>query len=318
MNNTKQWKHSLILLITASIWGFAFVAQSIATDYIGTFTFNSIRFFMGSIVLLPYIIVSQKKQGKKKRYSNCKKETKSNVWKAGLICGSILCVSSCLQQIGIGYTAVGKAGFITAIYILIVPILGIFFHKKIEKKIIACVVIALIGLYLLCIKENVFLIQKMDWILLLSAFGFALHILAIDHFGDIIESIQLACVQFFVAGAISFAGMIFFEKPELHYILAAAKPLIYAGVFSSGIAYTLQIVGQKELNPTVASLIMSLESVISVLAGWLILHQNLSKRELIGCALVFFAILLAQIPLPLKNSIVQEESVYEKNAKTGF
>lgn len=300
--NTNQWKHSAILLITATIWGFAFVAQSVAMDYIETFTFNSIRFLMGSIVLLPYLIVLRRqKQRSEVSTGNVKRNKKA--WKAGIICGVILCIASCLQQFGIKYTPVGKAGFITAIYILIVPILGSFLGRKTDKKIIVCVGIAILGLYLLCVKGNGFVLAKMDWVLLLSAFGFSLHILAIDYFGSSIESIKLACIQFFVAGVISFVCMMLFEHPNLYFILAAWKPLVYAGVFSSGVAYTLQIVGQKGLNPTVASLIMSLEAVISVLAGWLILQQRLSKRELLGCVLVFLAIIWAQIPYSLKRKI---------------
>ena len=316
--NTNQWKHSFILLITATIWGFAFVAQSVAMNYIETFTFNCIRFFMGSIFLLPYIIVMEKRNKRKgiKPISVKNSSARAQLWKAGIVCGSILCVASTLQQFGIKYTAVGKAGFITAIYILIVPILGIFLRKRTEKKIILCVILALIGLYLLCVKGNGFALQTMDWVLLLSALGFSFHILAIDVLGPQIDSIKLSCVQFFVAGIISLVVMFLFEKPNINLILEAWKPLIYAGVFSCGVAYTLQIIGQKGLNPTVASLIMSLESVISVLAGWLILHQELSHRELIGCGLVFLAIIWAQVPFSITKKFLRRD--YEQETKTGF
>ena len=186
-----------------------------------------------------------------------------------------------------------------------------------EKKIMLCVLLALVGLYLLCVKAGNFSIGKNDWVLLLSSFAFSFHILAIDYFGKRVDGIKLSCLQFLVCGVISLILMFFTERPDIGQIILAWKPLLYAGVLSCGIAYTLQVVGQRGMNPTIASLIMSLESVVSVLAGWLILHQNLSKREYGGCMLVFFAILIAQVPGFRKKHLHKEE-IHERNTKAEF
>ena len=287
-------KNSLILLLTATIWGVAFVAQSVGMDYVGPFTFNCVRFLIGGLVLIPCITVIRK-------FSSApdKEQTGSrrDLIAGGISCGIVICIASCLQQIGIMYTTVGKAGFITACYILIVPVLGIFFRKKCGILVWAGVILALFGLYFLCMNES-FRIQKGDAIVFLCAVVFSVHILVIDHFSPKADGVMMSCIQFFTAGILCAVPMLLFEKPQFAQILAAWQPILYAGVMSCGVAYTLQIVGQKGMNPTVASLILSLESVISVLAGMIILGQKMSGREILGCILMSLAILLAQIPRP--------------------
>ena len=199
------------------------------------------------------------------------------------------------QQIGIQYTTVGKAGFITACYIVIVPVIGLFLGKKCTKFIWAAVAMALIGLYLLCITDG-FSIGKGDLLVLVCAFLFSLHILVIDYFSPKVDGVKLSCIQFLTCGILSGIPALLLEHPELSSILAAWQPILYAGVMSCGVAYTLQIIGQKNMNPTVASLILSLESCISVLAGWIILRQQLSTKEILGCVIMFAAIILAQLP----------------------
>lgn len=291
---TTNLRNSLLLLLTATIWGTAFVAQSVGMDYIEPFTFNSIRCFMGGLVLIPFIWFSGRSQ--KQEHVRNTPEQKKILITGGILCGIFLALASNLQQIGIKDTTVGKAGFITACYIVIVPVLGrIFFKKKCSSLLWAAVGLALAGLYLLSIKDG-FNISKGDFYIFLCSILFSLHILTVDHFSPLVDGVKMSCIQFFICGILSGIPALIFESPDLTNIMAAWWPLIYAGVFSCGIAYTLQIIGQKNMNPTTASLILSLESCISVLAGWIILHQKLTARELGGCVLMFIAILLAQLP----------------------
>lgn len=289
-----QIRNSLILLLTALIWGVAFVAQSVGMDYVGPFTFNAVRSLIGGIVLLPCIALLKKINPSEKKTEDPAR-AKRNLLLGGVCCGIALCVASSLQQIGIAYTTVGKAGFITAFYIVIVPIIGIFFGKKCGISVWIGVLLALAGLYFLCINEEL-TIGRGDVLVFFGALLFAVHIMVIDHFSPLVDGVAMSCIQFFVSGIICAVPMFLFEKPQLGQLLAAWQPILYAGVLSCGVAYTLQIIGQKGMNPTVASLILSLESVISVLAGMVILHQNLSSREVLGCVLMFAAILLAQLP----------------------
>lgn len=288
-----QIQHALILLFAATIWGVAFVAQSVAADYVETFTLNGIRCLMGGIVLIPVFAYFNKKE--KADSSASKPLFSKDALIGGLICGLCLFAGTCLQQYGIQYTSVGKAGFITALYIVLVPVTGIFFRKKVGLLTWVSIVLALFGLYLLCIKED-FTITKGDFYILLCAFAFTGHILAIDHFVQKVSGVLLSMLQFFVCGVICTVLMFVFEQPDMSMIWAARIPILYAGVMSCGVAYTLQIVGQKGLNPTVASLILSLESVISALAGWVILGENLTLKEIIGCAIMFAAISLTCVP----------------------
>lgn len=289
-----QIRNSLILLLTALIWGVAFVAQSVGMDYVGPFTFNAVRSLIGGIVLLPCIALLKKINPSEKTTEDPAR-AKRNLLLGGVCCGIALCAASSLQQIGIAYTTVGKAGFITAFYIVIVPIIGIFFGKKCGISVWIGVLLALAGLYFLCINEEL-TIGRGDVLVFFGALLFAVHIMVIDHFSPLVDGVAMSCIQFFVSGIICAVPMFLFEKPQLGQLLAAWQPILYAGVLSCGVAYTLQIIGQKGMNPTVASLILSLESVISVLAGMVILHQNLSSREVLGCVLMFAAILLAQLP----------------------
>ena len=293
MNISKRnWKSPLILLLTAAIWGVAFVAQSVGMDYVKPFTFNGVRSLLGAVVLLPVIYFFSHK--KKDKTGQTKESTKT-LWLGGISCGLCLCVASSLQQIGIQYTTAGKAGFLTAMYIVIVPILGLFLGKKCSPFVGVSIVLATIGLYLLSIKEG-FSIGVGDIYVIFCAVVFSLHILVIDYFAPKCDGVKLSCIQFLVCGVICTTVALIVEKPELGQILSAWLPIAYAGILSCGVAYTLQIIGQKGMNPTVASLILSLESVISVLAGWVLLQQSLSARELIGCVIMFAAIILAQLP----------------------
>ena len=292
-------KNTLMLFLTAFIWGTAFVAQSVGMDYIGSFTFTCVRSLIGGIFLIPCICFLDKwrakNDGAERQKKADRKEEKKNVILGGICCGLALCVASNLQQIGIQYTTVGKAGFITALYIVLVPIFGIFLKKKAGVRIWISVAISVAGLYLLCITDKLVL-AKGDILVLLCAVIFTIHILVIDYFSPKADGVRIACTQFFITGVLSAIPMFLFETPRLLDIFAAAVPVLYAGVLSSGVAYTLQIVAQKDADPTVASLILSLESVFSVLGGWVILGQKLSIREIAGCILMFSAIILAQLP----------------------
>ena len=291
-------KNITMLFLTAFIWGVAFVAQSVGMNYIGPFTFSCVRSILGGIVLIPCIWfldrLKMKEEGVTEKRTMSEKEKKTLLI-GGICCGIALCVASNLQQFGVKYTTVGKAGFITALYIVLVPIFGIFLKKKVGVKVWISVAISVVGLYLLCMTEKLS-ISKGDFLVLLCAIVFSIHILVIDHFSPLVDGVRMSCIQFWITGILSAIPMFLFEKPSLSAIFAAPVQLLYAGVMTSGVAYTLQIVAQKDADPTVASLILSLESVFSVLAGWVVLGQVMSMREICGCVLMFAAIILAQLP----------------------
>ena len=294
--NKINWKNPVLLLITAMIWGVAFVAQSVGMDYIGPFTFNCVRNIIGGVVLIPCIwFLNKWKEKDSPKEDKEKIEDKKTLLIGGICCGIALCLASNMQQIGIQYTTVGKAGFITALYIVIVPIIGVFLKKKCGMQVWIGVAVALAGFYLLSVKEG-FKLEAADTYLLCSAVLFSIHILVIDYFSPKTDGVKMSCIQFFVCGILSGVVMLFRETPSMESIFEAWIPILYAGILSCGVAYTLQIVGQKDFNPTIASLILSLESVFSVLAGWIILKQALTGREIAGCILIFCAIILAQIP----------------------
>ena len=298
MNHKLQLRNSFLLLLTAAIWGVAFVAQSVGMDYVGPFTFNMIRSVIGGIVLIPCIFLLDKISPKEKKELSAKEQKKERktLLTGGICCGILLAFATNFQQIGIQYTTVGRAGFITACYIIIVPLIGItFFKKKCRFTIWLAVILALVGLYLLCITEE-FSIGYGDFLVLVCSFLFSLHILVIDYFSPLVDGVKMSCIQFFVCGIVSGIPALFTETIVWTNVLQAWMPVLYAGVMSCGVAYTLQIVGQKNMNPTVASLILSLESCIAVLAGWIILGESLTSREVKGCILMFAAIVLAQIP----------------------
>lgn len=292
---TREMHGNLLLLITAVVWGCAFVAQSVGMEYVGPFTFQTIRSILGAITLLPLIFITDRKKKKENMNIYMEKKEKKQLWIGGIICGIILGLASCLQQVGIQYTTVGKAGFITALYILIVPVLGIFFKKRVPLKIWGCIGIAIIGLYLLCMQDRLALF-KGDTYIVLCALAFSVHIMVVDYYASRVDGLKLSCLQFLVAGLFAMIAMFLTESPRLEEIFAAWAPILYGGVFSCGIGYTLQVIGQKYTKPAIASLIMSLESVFAVLAGIIILKQLPSLREAIGCLFMFTAIILAQIP----------------------
>ena len=289
-NRSLVIRHTIYLFITALIWGTAFVAQSVG-NIMGPFTFNCLRSLLGGLVLIPFI---------KYFYKGIKPDI--TTIKGGICCGLCLFSASNLQQYGLLYTSPGKAGFITAGYILIVPILGLFVGKRISARIAAAVVAALVGLYLLCIPVGEGMsINQGDMLCMVCALVFSLHIITIDHFAPKAEGVKMACIQFLVCSALSAVLMLLFEEPDPKNIAEGIIPLIYAGVFSSGVAYTLQIVGQPGVNPTIASLILSLESCIAVIAGWLILGEGMNTREVTGCIIMFAAIIITQLPQKAKK-----------------
>lgn len=278
-----------MLLITALIWGTAFVAQSEGMNYIGPFTYNALRTLLGGIVLIP--VIAFFRRGSKSPDTDKLKATV----KGGVICGTVLFAASSFQQTGISMTTAGKAGFVTALYIIIVPIFGLFLGKHPKPIVWICAAGALAGFYLLCIKEC-FAVSKGDLLVLAGAAFFAVHIMVIDKFNDMgADGMVMACIQFFTAGIIMLVCMFIFEEPKLPSIYDARLTILYTGVMSCGVAYTLQILGQQRTEPAQATMLMSLESVFAALSGWVILHEELSPRELLGCALVFVSVLAAQL-----------------------
>ena len=281
---------SLMLLAAALIWGTAFVAQSEGMNYVEPFTYNAVRMLIGGLVLVPVIFIFRKAGiGQKKRAP-----LKVTVT-GGVVCGIVLFAASSLQQCGISMTTAGKAGFITALYIVLVPLAELFLGRRPPKHIWLCIAGAAAGFWLLCIKEG-FTVNRGDLLVLCCAVFFALHIIVIDRYnGQAADAVMMSCIQFFTAGLLMTAVMLVTEKPVLSDIWAAKGTILYTGVLSSGVAYTLQILGQRRTPPAAATLLMSLESVFAALSGWLILHETLTGRELAGCVLVFAAVILAQL-----------------------
>ena len=281
---------SLALAFATIIWGSAFIAQSVGMDYIGPITFQAARCGLGAIFLLPVIFIFD--QDKKSYF---KKWADPKLWKTGFFCGCALFVAADLQQVGLVYTTAGKAGFITAMYIVLVPILGLAFRKKPPVTIWFSVLLAVIGLYLLsCAGAST--INIGDVLMLGCALGFAVQITLVDRLAGDLDGLRLNCIQALVCSLLSAVVMVFTETPTLSGIVACALPIGYAGILSMGVAYSLQIIGQKDLEPTPASLIMSLESVFAALCGWLFLKEQMSFTELCGCGLVFAAVILSQLP----------------------
>ncbi len=293
--NRKQLKYSLLLALTALIWGTAFVAQSQATDEVGPFTFNAARLLVGGAVLLPCIRLLDGLRARAGEAAN--PGSRKTLFIGGACCGTVLFAASGFQQAGIAYTSVGKAGFITALYIVLVPLAGVLTGRRIGAALWASVALAVTGMYFLCMTGETG-VNRGDVLCLACALFFTMHILVIDRFSPKVDGVRLSAVQFFVAGGLSLIAMLLFEKPDWSSVLAAWFPILYAGVLSSAVGYTLQIIGQKNVNPTLASLIMSLESVFSALSGWLLIGQTLTVLEIMGCALMFIAIILAQLPGP--------------------
>ena len=296
----KSTLHSLLLLLTAVIWGMAFVSQSKGMDYMKPLTFNGVRCLIGAVTLLLFLWVRRTVR------------TRNNIpapavnWpvtiKAGVLCGLALTTASTLQQYGLLYTTVGKAGFITALYIIFVPIGGIFFHKKVSGIVWSGAFLAAAGMYLLCITEG-FSLATGDLLVLGCAVVFAAHIMIVDHYSPQTDGVIVSCIQFCISGGICTLGALIFEHPTFAQLTEGAGALLYAGVLSCGVAYTLQIVGQKGVNPTIAALILSLESVIATVSGWVAFKigmlktdQTMTARQIMGCAMVFAAVILVQLP----------------------
>ena len=294
----KKLRGSLMLLTAAFIWGTAFVAQSKGMDYVAHFTYNAVRTLIGGVVLIPMVFLFGQKSRRKASENNNKIS-----FIGGIICGLVLFAASSFQQLGISLTSAGKAGFITALYVVIVPVISIIFGQKSSLKMWICAFTAIIGFYLLCIKEG-FGLSKGDLYVLICAVFYSVHIIVIDHFNSKgAEPVKMSCVQFFTAGSIMMICMFIFESPALSAVWAAKYTILYAGVMSCGVAYTLQIIGQKYTESTAAALIMSLESVFAALAGWIILSEHMSMKEFAGCILVFAAVVFSQLDISFKNRI---------------
>lgn len=294
-NETRQLRGGAMLMLTALIWGTAFVAQSVGMDYLGPCAFTATRNFIGCVALLPVIALASRLRSGAQPEEAAPAPGKKALFGWGAACGLLLGGATLLQQAGMQTASAGKAGFLTALYIVIVPVLGIFLGRRPGLKVWMGVVLALVGAYLLSVKGGAG-IASGDLLVIASAVVFSLHILVIDFVPAGVDGVRLSCVQFLVAGAFALVLALFLESFTWRDILSAWVPLLYTGVVSSGVGYTLQILGQRTVNPTVASLILSLESVFAALAGWAILGQALSLRELFGCALVFVAVILAQLP----------------------
>lgn len=304
----KQLKYSCFLVITAFIWGAAFVAQSKGGDTIGPYSFSCLRSFLAAVVLVPVMKLFNRWGITANRPATV--ENRKNLWTGGICCGIFLCFTSIFQQLGLYMgTQSGKAGFLAACYIVIVPILGLFLKRRCTWNVWLAVVITLAGLYLLCIKGT-FLLQVSDIMILFASLMSALHILTVDQFMNKVDVVRMACIQFLVAGSIAAVPMFYFDIGHSHlgfqlWIVAlssrdAVLSLLYAGILSGGVAYTLQNLGQQGVHPTIASLLLSLESVFAVLTGWVILGEGLNQKELSGCILIFIAIIAAQIPVQRK------------------
>ena len=295
----QQTRGSLMLLLCAMVWGAAFVAQSEGMNYVGPFTMQAARYFLAGLVLVPVIFLRDKK-GISVRPSGM--TAKRHQFVCGVICGVILCAASIIQQYGIIHTTVGKSGFVTALYIVFVPILGAVIGKRAGLRVWLCALAAVCGMYLLCVGSG-FSVSGGDLLTLGCAVLFAIHICYVGAVVPHMDGVRLSCVQFLVCSALSAVGMLLFEAPDWGSILQCWWPIVYAGVFSGGVAYTFQIIGERDVQPTLASLLMSLESVFAALFGWLLLDQTLSTRELFGCAVMFAAIILSQLPERRKGAV---------------
>jgi drug/metabolite transporter (DMT)-like permease len=298
MEKSRFIRQNVCPVLAAMIWGMAFVAQSVGADYVGPFTFNAVRAFIAfvALILLCWIL----RRGRKKKAASAVEFQMSRGYRRDLIrgsvfCGIFICLATNLQQSGLATTAPGKAGFITTMYIVIVPVLGLFLKKKVGKQVWLGVVLAVGGLYFLCL-QNGFSLEKGDLLICLCSLALSVHILVIDHFTQKVDSVELSCGQFLFMALASAVGMVVFEHPTWSAILACIWPLLYLGIFSSAVAYTLQILAQKGSNPTVVSLLLSRESVFATLSGALVLGDRMSGREYFGCALMLAAVVLAQLP----------------------
>ena len=300
----KDITSSLLLLLTAAIWGFAFVAQKVGGAYVGSFTFNGIRFLIGSASLIPVILLLDrsraKSEGEKSLSAADAAALRKKTLAIGIGAGLILCIAANLQQVGISGiaglpgTTAGKAGFITALYVVLVPVCGIFMRQRVGKNVWLGMVLAITGIYLLSVTEG-FSIAFGDLIVLIGAFFWTAHILYIDKFVHDADPVKISALQFATAGVISLVIAVCTEPIVWEGILSAAPAILYGGVFSTGVAYTLQVVAQRDAKPALAAIILSMESVFSVIGGALLLNEQMTARGYLGCVLVFTALILAQV-----------------------
>mgnify|MGYP001038157996 CR=1 FL=1 len=297
-----QLRQVVFPILAAFIWGTAFVAQDVCADAMGAFTFNGTRYYIAVLSLLVVLAVSSGFRKDRPQISPAeKKASRKQLWLGGFCCGTVLAIASNFQQAGlVAGTDAGKAGFITALYVVLVPVFGLFFKRKVSLPTWIAVVLSVVALYLLCIKGD-FSLAPGDLLVLVCAVCFAVHILVIDHFTAYCDGVKLSCLQFLFAGIISTICMFIFEDVDFAAILSCALPLLYVGIFSCGVGYTLQILAQKDSNPTVVTILLSLESVFAVIAGAIILKQQMTVREYIGCAIMFAAVILAQIQFPTRQ-----------------
>ena len=291
MTMGKQWKANGMLLLTAMIWGSGFVAQSAGMDYVEPFTFLMVRCFLAGLVLLPVIAWKNRRRPAAPTPSASRRD----FWRASLLCGTALFAGSALQQLGLLYTTAGKSGFLTALYVVLVPLCGLFLGKRAGLNTWLSVVLAAAALYFLCVDESLTL-GPGELLTLLCALCFALHILIVDRYAGRVDGVQLSCAQFFVCAVWCTLFAFVLETPSVSAVARCWLPIGYAGILSCGAGYTLQILGQRDAAPAVASILLSLESVFAVLFGALILHERLSLREYAGCAMMFAAVILAQLP----------------------
>lgn len=285
----KQWIGIICLLVTTLIWGSAFVAQYLGSESLPPIAFTAARSLIGALAVLPVALISTRKERRAGVVRN-----KKTLFLGGIACGAALALASGLQQAGVALTGAGKAGFLTVLYVVIVPILGLFFKQRVAWPVWISVGVAMIGTYLLSVSEG-FTVEAGDILLLLCALAYSVQILLVDRFVDRANAVMLSVIQLASAGVFSVIFSLIFEQATFAQWVACIGPLLYVGVMSSGVAYTLQMVGQRFLQPTLATLLMSLESVFAALSGWLLLNESLSPKELIGCALVFGAVIFAQL-----------------------
>ena len=298
-----QMRQVVFPILAAFIWGTAFVAQDVCADSMGAFTFNATRYFIAVLALLVLIVIMDAtKKNKPQLTPEEKKASRKKLWLGGFCCGTALAVASNFQQAGmVAGTDSGKAGFITALYVVLVPLFGLFFKRKINLPVWIAVALSVAALYLLCI-EGSFSLAAGDLLILVCAVCFAIHILVIDHFTAFCDGVKLSCIQFLFACIWSAICTVIFDTVDFKVLLSCALPLLYVGIFSCGVGYTLQILAQKDSNPTVVTILLSLESVFAVIAGAIILHQQMSARQYIGCVLMFVAVVLAQVDFPIKKN----------------
>ncbi|MDD3439637.1 MAG: DMT family transporter [Clostridiaceae bacterium] len=288
--NNREMKSNMLLMLTAAIWGFAFVAQRVGMQYVGAFTFNGVRFALGSISLIPLIIYF-----KNKKTAEQPEETASaSALIPGIIAGSVLFFGASLHQAGLAYTTAGKAAFITGLYIVLVPLLGIFLKQRVGLNTWLGVVLAVSGLYFLSVNED-FTIAFGDLLEIIGAFFWAVHILVIDYFTKKVDALRLSCAQFAMCSALSIITALIFEDISVSGLSQAAIPILYGGLLSVGVAYTLQVVAQKHAKPSHAAIILSMEAVFAALGGALLLKENMGVRGYLGCALMFAGMLLTQV-----------------------